>query len=120
VSGTVFPVTACEIPARTRRTAARVAAAAVLTGGALLVLALPALAQTAADPAPALGLAKTLGLFVGVPVAAFLIISLLVAAPRLLNRNRNEDDLGWYRDATTDPSPTDAPQLGSAVTPDKS
>lgn len=111
-------VTVSDFPARTRRTAARVAAAAVLTGGSLLALALPALAETAEDPAPALGLAKTLGLFVAVPVAAFLIISLLVAAPRLVHRNRTEDDLDWYRDATTDRAPTDAPQLDSAVTRD--
>ncbi len=112
-------MTVTEIPARTRRTAARVAAAAVLTVGSLLALALPALAETAEDPAPPLGLAKTLGLFVGVPVAAFLIIALLVAAPGLMKRTRTESDLDWYRDTTTDPRPTDAPALDSAVTPDK-
>lgn len=113
-------MTVSEIPARTCRTAARVAVAAVLTAGSLLALALPALAETAEDPAPSLGLAKTLGLFVGVPVAAFLIIALLVAAPRLVKRTGTEGDLDWYRDATTDQSPTDAPALDSAVTPDKS
>lgn len=112
-------MTVSEIPARTRRTAARVITAAVLTAGSLLALALPALAETAEDPAPPLGLAKTLGLFVGVPVAAFLIISLLVAAPKLMGRSRTEDDLGWYREATSDETPTDAPQIDSAATPDK-
>lgn len=112
-------MTVSEIPARTRRTAARVAAAAVLTGGTLLALALPALAETAEDPAPPLGLAKTLGLFVGVPVAAFLIIALLVAAPKLVRRTRSDGDLDWYSDATTDQGPTDAPQIDSAVAPDK-
>jgi hypothetical protein len=112
-------VTVTEIPARTRRTAARVATAAVLTAGSILALALPALAETAEDPAPPLGLAKTLGLFVGVPVAAFLIIALLVAAPKLVHRTRTESDLDWYRDATTDQSATDPPAIDSAVTPDK-
>jgi hypothetical protein len=117
-SGTVARVTVSEIPARTRRTAARVATAAALTGGSLLALALPAMAETADDPAPALGLAKTLGLFVGVPIGAFLLIALLVAAPRLVHRTRTETDLGWYAEAV-DQTRTDAPELGSAVTPDK-
>jgi hypothetical protein len=112
-------VTVTEIPERTRRTAVRVATAAVLTVGSLLALALPALAETAEDPAPPLGLAKTLGLFVGVPVAAFLLITLLVTAPKLVRRNRTEDDLDWYRDATTDQRAADAPAIDSAVTPDK-
>ena len=121
MSGTVCSVTVSQIPARTRRTAARVAAAAVLTAGSLIALALPALAENAEDPAPPLGLAKTLGLFVGVPVAAFLIIALLVAAPRLTHRTRSDGDLDWYQDATTDQSPTDAPAIDptSAVSPDK-
>ncbi len=119
MSGTVCHVTVSEIPARTRRTAARIAVAAVLTAGSLAALALPALAQAAEDPAPALGLAKTLGLFVGVPVAAFLIISLLVAAPRLMRRTHTDGDLDWYSKATTDQSSTDAPQIDSAVAPDK-
>lgn len=111
-------MTVTEIPACTRRTAARVATAAVLTAGSLLALALPALAETAEDPAPPLGLAKTLGLFVGVPVAAFLIIALLVAAPKLVHRTRTEGDLDWYSDAM-DQGATDAPEIDSAVTPDK-
>ena len=111
-------MTVTEIPARTRRTAARVATAAVLAAGSLLALALPALAETAEDPAPPLGLAKTLGLFVGVPVAAFLIIALLVAAPKLVHRTRTEGDLDWYSGAM-DQGATDAPEIDSAVTPDK-
>jgi hypothetical protein len=112
-------VTVTEIPARTRRTAVRVAAGVVLTVGSLLAMALPALAETAEDPAPPLGLAKTLGLFVGVPVGAFLLIALLVVAPKLVRRTRNEGDLDWYQNATTDHGPTDAPAIDSAVTPDK-
>jgi hypothetical protein len=111
-------VTVTEILTRTRRTAVRVTTAAVLTAGSLLAMALPALAESAEDPAPALGLAKTLGLFVGVPIGAFLIIALLVAAPRLVHRTRTETDLGWYADAV-DQAPTDAPQIDSAVTSDK-
>jgi len=81
-------------------------------------VAQPALAETAKDPAPPLGLAKTLGLFVGVPVAAFLIIALLVVAPKLVHRTRTEGDLDWYSDAM-DQGATDAPEIDSAVTPDK-
>ncbi len=106
--------------ARSRRTIARIVTGALLTAGGVLVLAVPAFAETAEDPAPPLGLPLTLAMFVGVPVLAFGLIALLVTAPRLLNRTRTEDDLAWYREATSDDAPTDAPELtagDSAVTP---
>ncbi len=86
------------------RRAAGVAATVVLAVGALLTLAGPASAETAADPGKPLGFTMTVAIFVGIPLAAFALIALLVTAPRLVRGSRTEDDLGWYRDATADRS----------------
>ena len=88
----------------TVRTALR---AAVLTGTtALLVLpTTPALAAVRVvvarpddgdDPGGGLTVLQTLGLFVGIPVALFVIIALLVSLPGMARGPRYRPGVGWW------------------------
>lgn len=88
--------------AGTGRFVGRVGAAVVCAGGSLLALAGPAFAESANGPAKPLGALRTIGLFVGVPVGAFVLISLLVVASQLRHRSSTEPDLAWYEEALAD------------------
>ncbi len=72
----------------------------VLAGAALSTAAAsPAFAlvrDDGDDPGRAMPVGEALLVFVGVPVALFLIISLLVMAPSLARGPRYRPDLGWW------------------------
>jgi hypothetical protein len=75
--------------------------AGVVTVGVALsfVLASPALAGTADDgsePGGGMSAGATLLVFVGTPIALFLIIALLAAAPSLARGPRYRPGLGWW------------------------
>ena len=75
--------------------------AGIVTAGTALSLALasPAFAvnpDDGDDPGQALSTGASLLLFVGVPVALFLVIALLVAAPSLARGPRYRPGLGWW------------------------
>lgn len=75
--------------------------AGIVTAGTALALALasPAFAVQPDDgdePGEALGMGATLLIFVGAPVALFLLIALLVAAPSLARGPRYRPGLGWW------------------------
>jgi hypothetical protein len=64
-----------------------------------VLVASPAFASKADDgddPGTGLSTGATLLIFVGVPIAAFLVISLLVAAPSLARGPRYRPGLGWW------------------------
>lgn len=63
------------------------------------VLASPALAYSRDDgdqPGPGLSVLQTLGLFVGIPLAAFLIIAVMVYAPSSARGPRYRPNVGWW------------------------
>ncbi len=47
------------------------------------------------DPGPRLSVLQTLGIFVGIPVALFLIITFLVLLPGWVRGDRNRSEVGW-------------------------
>ena len=47
------------------------------------------------DPGPRLSVLTTLGIFVGIPVALFLIIAFLVMLPGWVRGDRNRAEVGW-------------------------
>ncbi len=73
---------------------------AVTAGTALsVVLASPAFGATPDDgahPGSGMSAGATLLMFVGIPVALFLIIALLVSAPSLARGPRYRPGLGWW------------------------
>lgn len=83
----------------TTRIVARVGAVTLLAG-ALLVLSAPlAAAVTRRDgdqPGPGLSIGQTLLLFVGIPVAVFLLVALLIYAPSWAQGPRYRPGLSWW------------------------
>ncbi len=75
-------------------------AAVVLAGAALsAAMTSPAFAlvrDDGDDPGRPMPVGEALLIFVGVPVALFLIISLLVTVPSLVRGPRYRPDLGWW------------------------
>lgn len=47
------------------------------------------------DAGPRLSVLQTLGIFVGIPVALFLIITFLVLLPGWMRGDRNRAEIGW-------------------------
>ena len=47
------------------------------------------------DPGPRLSVLQTLGIFVGIPIALFLIIAFLVVLPGWVRGDRNRAEVGW-------------------------
>jgi uncharacterized membrane protein YgcG len=47
------------------------------------------------DPGPRLSVLQTLGIFVGIPIALFLIIAFLVMLPGWVRGDRNRAEIGW-------------------------
>ncbi len=83
--------------------------AAVLAGLALATVpALPALARSDGEqPGPRLGLVETLAIFVGLPLALFLLIALLVVVSQQRHRPRYRPGRPWDHDPVWFAGPTD-------------
>jgi hypothetical protein len=47
------------------------------------------------DAGPRLSVLQTIGIFVGIPVALFLIITFLVMMPGWVKGDRNRSEIGW-------------------------
>lgn len=47
------------------------------------------------DAGPRLSVLATLGIFVGIPIALFLLITFLVMLPSLVKGDRNRAEIGW-------------------------
>jgi hypothetical protein len=87
--------------ARAGRSAVRVSLLVVATVVAVLASpALPALAGQRLDdgevPAKGIGPLETILIYVGIPAALFLIITLLVLAPSMARGPRYRPGLGWW------------------------
>jgi hypothetical protein len=90
-----------------RRAAVLLASIAMLTGAFLS----PAGASTSSyEAASDLGFLPTLLLFVGGPLAIFLLIWLLVVAGSLSRRPKRESDLSWYHEMPDDQDPEAGPR----------
>jgi hypothetical protein len=48
------------------------------------------------DPGPGLSVLQTLGIFVGIPVLLFVVITVLVAAPSAARGPRYRPGVGWW------------------------
>lgn len=75
-----------------------------MRAGTVVALAsAPLLAATSAfaanfqgeDPGPRISVLQTLGIFLGIPVALFLIIAFLVVLPGWVRGDRNRAEVGW-------------------------
>jgi hypothetical protein len=102
----------CAVTIRSaKRSAVRAATVAALT-------ALPLLAAGSAfaddfqgeDAGPRLSVLATLGIFVGIPIGLFLVITFLVLAPGWIKGDGNRAEIGW--DAKT-AARADAPAEGA-------
>jgi hypothetical protein len=90
-----------------RSTPAARCRAAVRAGTLAALTSAPMLAATAAladssnhtyqgeDSGPGLTVIQTLGIFVGIPLAAFLLIAFLVLLPGWVKGDRNRKEVGW-------------------------
>lgn len=87
-------------PAGRLRAAVRSGAVAALTSAPLLA-ATSALADTSnhtydgEDAGSGLTVLQTLGIYVGIPLALFLIIAFLVCVPGWVRGDRNKREVGW-------------------------
>lgn len=91
------------------RRAARAAAVAATTAAGVLASAVPAFALTDGDdPGKPLSAALTVLIYVGIPVAAFLIIAVLATAPSMLRRPRYRPGRPWTADPLWFAGPDDA------------
>lgn len=72
-------------------------------GTVVALTSAPLLAATSAfaanfqgeDPGPRLSVLQTLGIFLGIPIALFLIIAFLVMLPGWVRGDRNRAEVGW-------------------------
>lgn len=72
-------------------------------GTVVALTSAPLLAATSAfaanfqgeDPGPRLSVLQTLGIFLGIPIALFLIIAFLVMLPGWVRGDRNRAEIGW-------------------------
>lgn len=69
------------------------------------------------DSGPGLTVLQTLGIYVGIPLGLFLIISFLVVLPELTRGDRNRREVGWIGQNGAAPAApkADAPGAGKAV-----
>jgi hypothetical protein len=49
------------------------------------------------DAGPRLSVLQTIGIFVGIPIGLFLVITLLVLLPGWMRGDRNRSEIGWDR-----------------------
>jgi hypothetical protein len=94
----------------TRRAAVLLASLAI----SVAMLTGPAAASTTSYEADSeLGYLPTLVLFLGAPVALFLLIWLLVVARQLVRRSKQQNDLSWFRDMAGDDDTDETPALSA-------
>ena len=101
--------------------------AAARAGVVAAATAVPLLAASAAlasnhpydgeDAGPGLTVLQTLGIYVGIPVGLFLLISFLVVLPGWVRGDRNRREVGWVGQsgATTAPVAPSSPASSSAT-----
>lgn len=83
---------------RRLRTAARVGAVAAITAVPLLAASTAFAAYhhyDGEDSGPGLSVLQTLGIYLGIPLALFLLISFLVVLPGWVRGDRNRREVGW-------------------------
>jgi hypothetical protein len=61
------------------------------------------------DAGPRLSVLKTIGIFVGIPIGLFLVITFLVLLPGWVKGDRNRNEIGWDRKSAAK-TETEAPQ----------
>jgi len=99
--------------------------AAARAGAVVATAAVPLLAATAAfadyhhydgeDSGPGLTVLQTLGLYVGIPLGLFLLISFLVVLPGWIRGDRNRREVGWIgQNGAGAPAEGSAKAAGSA------
>jgi hypothetical protein len=83
-----------------KRTAVRAGTLAALTSAPLLAVS-SAFASTfqGEDAGPRLSALQTVGIFVGIPVGLFVLITLLVLLPGWIRGDRNRNEIGWDKSA---------------------
>ncbi|HEX4790645.1 MAG TPA: hypothetical protein VH372_19445 [Actinospica sp.] len=78
---------------------------AVRAGTVIALTSVPLLAAGSAfatdfqgeDAGPRLSVLQTIGIFVGIPIGLFLVITLLVLLPGWMRGDRNRSEIGWDR-----------------------
>jgi len=99
--------------------------AAARAGAVVATAAVPLLAASTAfadyhpydgeDSGPGLTVLQTLGLYVGIPLALFLLISFLVVLPGWIRGDRNRREVGWIgQNGAGAPADGSAKAAGSA------
>jgi hypothetical protein len=81
------------------RTSVATALATVVTAASVLASAAPVWARSLDDgehPGSGLSVLQTIGIFVCIPLGAFVLISLLVLAPSMARGPRYRPGLGWW------------------------
>ena len=100
--------------------------AAARAGAVVATAAVPLLAASTAfadyhpydgeDSGPGLTVLQTLGLYVGIPLALFLLISFLVVLPGWIRGDRNRREVGWIgQNGAGAPADGSAKAAGSAA-----
>ncbi len=98
------------------RSAARAAAVAAIGAAVTVATAVPALALTDGDdPGKGLSAGMTVLIYIGIPVAAFLVIATLAVAPSMLRRPRYRPGRPWTADPLWFAGPDDADAALRAV-----
>jgi len=105
-------------PAGRLRAAVRSGAVAALTSAPLLV-ATSALADNhtydGEDSGSGLTVLQTLGIYVGIPLALFLIIAFLVCLPGWVRGDRNKREVGWVEPPSASEASGPKSSAGEAV-----
>lgn len=57
------------------------------------------------DAGPRLSVLETIGIFVGIPIALFLVITFLVMLPGWVRGDRNRAEIGWDRKSAAKAAP---------------
>ena len=79
-----------------KRSAVRVGTLAALTSAPLLAASSAfAAGFQGEDAGPRLSVLQTIGIFIGIPVGLFVVITLLVLLPGWIKGDRNRNEIGW-------------------------
>ena len=79
-----------------KRSAVRVGTLAALTSAPLLAASSAfAAGFQGEDAGPRLSVLQTIGIFIGIPVGLFVVITLLVLLPGWIRGDRNRNEIGW-------------------------